>query len=132
MTAAGARLFGNVHRRQRRGRHYKPNNINMAINIFAEGFEGASKKCYPMSRYLVAHLQEAYDGGPYPTHYLVAEAFKTHEGAKIPAATLRQRLEHTLYLGEIRCEFVYGMKKRRDIRNYLRRYVEFVEKCEAA
>lgn len=59
----------------------------------------------------VGYLREAYHGGPYATHYFVSEAFEEGE-AKIPAATLKERLPATVLLSMFRQNKLYGKDKK--------------------
>jgi hypothetical protein len=55
------------------------------------------------------YLREAYHGGPYVTHMLVAEAFESESGeAKIPASVLEERLPVALKLAKERSKLVYN------------------------
>lgn len=57
------------------------------------------------------YLREAYHGGPYVTHYLVAEAFEDHnheDGPQISAAVMRSRLPVAVSLSLLRAATVYG------------------------
>ena len=76
------------------------------------------------------YLREAYHGEPYATNYLCAEAFnsETYE-ARIPAATLRERLEKTLHLAAERERKLYQSSDE-DIADVLQSYREFVALCE--
>jgi len=76
------------------------------------------------------YLREAYHGEPYATRHLVPEAFEGDCRARIPAATLRERLPETLRLAEIRQRQIYGAATREEIRPVLDSYTAFVELCE--
>ena len=85
-----------------------------------------------MDRGHIGYLREAYHGGPYATHYLVAEAFASDEGqAQIPAAVLRQRLPETLRLAKERQQQVYGCPApMADDEPVIQSFTDFVELCE--
>ena len=78
----------------------------------------------------IGYLREAYHGEPYATRHLVAEAFECDEGARIPAALLRERLPETLRLAEKRERTLYNAKRMKDIEPFLASYRKFVELCE--
>ena len=75
------------------------------------------------------YLREAYHGAPYATKFLCAEAFESDE-ARIPAATLRERLPHTLVLVEERERTLYKSDDKQ-IEAVRQSYRDFVALCEA-
>lgn len=78
------------------------------------------------------YLREAYHGEPYATQYLVQEAFDSpNNKAAIPAATLRERLPHTLALVEERERAVYHESDEQEIAAVKRSFADFVELCAA-
>lgn len=74
----------------------------------------------------VGYLREAYHGEPYPTHFLVSEAFEKGK-TQIPAKTLFLRLNHTLELAREREEKVYFETKETKIQEILKSYKDFVK-----
>ncbi len=108
----------------------------MGIDIYAE-WDGQTEAEHEkqISSWLCAwsgdagYLREAYCGGPYATRFLVAEAFENGE-ARIPAASLRERLPHTLALAEER-ERKFASEEE-DIERTKQSYRDFVALCERA
>jgi len=78
----------------------------------------------------IGYLREAYYGEPYATQHLVNEAFHNRGGARIAAATLRERLPETLRIAELREQTIYEVTSLAAIENTLQRYRDFVELCE--
>lgn len=79
----------------------------------------------------VGYLREAYHGEPYATRFLVPEAFAAGaDGAPIPAAVLRVRLDETLVVAEERERKLYRSTDK-EIRAVLKSYRDFVALCEA-
>lgn len=76
------------------------------------------------------YLREAYHGEPYATQHLMPEAFENESRARIPAATLRERLPETLRLAEIRQRQIYDATTPEEIQPVLDSYTAFVELCE--
>lgn len=77
----------------------------------------------------IGYLREAYHGEPYATRYFCPEAFESGE-ARIPAATLRERLPETLRLAEIRERTIYHSTNP-EIEAVKESYRAFVTLCEA-
>lgn len=107
----------------------------MGIDIYAR-WRGQTKKekdaqitGFSVVHGCVGYLREAYHGEPYATQYLCREAFESesHE-AKIPAATLRERLPHTLGLVEERQRELYGQTEA-EIEEVKQSFRDFVELC---
>jgi hypothetical protein len=78
----------------------------------------------------VGYLREPYLGEPYATRHLVPEAFTVIEGARIPAALLRERLAETLRLADGRARGLYGFTESEEIEPILASYNAFVDLCE--
>lgn len=78
----------------------------------------------------VGYLREAYHGAPYATRVLVPEAFGGN-GAAIPAAVLRQRLDATLATAIERLRTVYECgPEHPDTVTICDSFREFVALCE--
>jgi hypothetical protein len=77
------------------------------------------------------HLWEADHGEPSVTRFLVPEAF-VNGAAKIPAATLRQRLAEAVRLAKEREREVYGTTDAGKIQAVTNDYINFVMFCERA
>lgn len=78
----------------------------------------------------VGYLREAYHGEPYATRFLCAEAFASDTAqARIPAATLRARLDETLRLVEERERTLYEADDQ-EVERRKRTFRDFVALCE--
>ncbi len=62
--------------------------------------------------------------------YLATEAFQYHHGVPMPASMLRERLDETLRIAELRIRIVYGPRNEADLEERLQGYRNFVEFCE--
>lgn len=80
----------------------------------------------------VGYLREAYHGEPYATHFFVSEAFEEgrHEGAQIPADTLKKRLVKTMRLCLERSENNYPDEDPELALEAARTYYEFWKLCD--
>src|SRR5262245_27074232 len=79
----------------------------------------------------LGYLREAYHGEPYATKFLFREAFASKDGeARIPAATLRDRLPEALQLVEQRERQVYKVTDERQIGVVKQSFEDFVALCE--
>lgn len=79
------------------------------------------------------YLREAYHGGPYVTHYLVAEAFASGDGtAQIMAKVLRERLPKAINIARERSRTVYNEEADDDTLEAFADFVALAEKVEAA
>lgn len=74
------------------------------------------------------YLREAYHGEPYATRFLCPEAFE-EGGARIEAATLQERLPHTLALVEERSRKLYDDSES-EIEETKQSFRDFVALCE--
>ena len=87
----------------------------------------------------VGYLREAYHGGPYATRALAPEAFEDTDGScddqgydigiRIPASTLRSRLEAVCDMVLLRAAKVYGETLTLDSPE-VRAFIDFVEMYE--
>ncbi len=109
----------------------------MGIDIWAR-WKGQSKEeiqaqgiaLFSVTAGGMGYLREAYHGKPYATRFFVAEVFESEDGkAKIPAATLRERLPHTLELVEERERKIYKSDER-TIEEVKQSFRDFVSLCE--
>ena len=108
----------------------------MGIDIYAR-YEGQTPEqvARQLEAWLSGHsgagyLREAYDGEPYATRYLFAEAFEVSYDTPIVAKVLRERLPETLRLAELRERTICGTTSKEDIEPTLQSYRDFVELCE--
>jgi hypothetical protein len=105
----------------------------MGIDVYArfEASEGKRRRKWlsELEDY-AGYLREAYHGEPYATRHLVPEAFECPDGAKIPAAVLRERLPETLRIAEVRARSVYGATSMAEVEPTLQQFRSFVELCE--
>lgn len=111
----------------------------MGIDIYAgwpqqsEAEKKAQITGYSTEHGHVGYLREAYRGEPYATRVLVPEAFDTDDpnGARIPAATLRERLPQTLATATARQLLVYQADAdHEETRAIVKSFTDFVELCE--
>lgn len=78
----------------------------------------------------VGYLREAYHGEPYATRFLCAEAFDAEDAqARIPAATLRERLAETLELVKERARTLYNATDEQ-VERQQQTFRDFVALCE--
>lgn len=137
MTAAGARRFGNVIAGNGEVDITSQHIIYMGIDIYArwpeqdaEARQAQIDAWSSIDAGDMGYIREAYHGDPYPSRYLVSEAFDYPEGVAIPAAILRDRLPETVRLAAERERTVYGNSKTEDIALATRQYRAFVALCE--
>ena len=109
----------------------------MGIDIYArwkgqtEAEERAQQTGFSPVHGHVGYLREAYHGEPYATQSLVPEAFESPEHrAEIPAAVLRERLQHTLALVAVREQTVYDEHDPEAIHEIQQSFMDFVALCE--
>jgi hypothetical protein len=87
------------------------------------------RECWSATSGRFGYLREPYHGGPYATRHLCEEAFVAGQ-ARIPAQTLRERLDETLQLAEKRERSIYNSDEAR-IAEVKRSFSDFVALCEA-
>lgn len=102
------------------------------VGITAAEHEIQMKEWSSVTSGQFGYLREAYHGEPYATRHLCKEAFEESEEGEtcIPASTLRERLDETLRLVEIREKAIYGSDENR-IAEVKNSFSDFVALCEA-
>lgn len=77
------------------------------------------------------YLREGYHGGPYVTHFLLAEAFNENsEGARIPASVLRERLPEAIGMAITRQREIYSNDEAGVSSPEVQSFIQFVELIE--
>lgn len=109
----------------------------MGIDIYAEWADERFEEVKPTldswaeeQQNYAGYIREAYHGEPYPSQYLVREAFHHPDGVIIESKTLRARLPETLRRARERERIIYGVTDNEEIEREVAQYERFVTFCE--